>query len=242
MNIEPRMKPLSDCRSIEDVVEPETLEENVEACREVASFEKSVDDSIRQQWLDHCNNILFETEAFFYYHLKPFEWSYHVANMPKTASVYFVRTEEGELVKIGKSVNFENRLSSLKTSVQSDVSIISLLPVHPEILNATERYFHQHFSEKRIRREWFAISDAEIESAISQFDYDQMAQLNWTQSTGISRLHTFFGIPIFELFAKRFEYLLKLEAHWIKNHGGSKLRFVISDHPDPNPRNIFSVV
>ena len=78
--------------------------------------------------------------------------------------IYLMRDERTGLVKIGKSQNPQYREKTL----QSDNPLIVL--VHSWAgLPAEEKALHNEFAEKRVRGEWFQLSDEDIASIKDRF-------------------------------------------------------------------------
>lgn len=94
--------------------------------------------------------------------------------------VYLMRSTGGEY-KIGCSVSPERRLSSLKTGIPFDIELVYMFKVMN--MRATEKLLHFRYAEKRIRGEWFALSDNDVEEIKGFSDgqietYDAVALLS----------------------------------------------------------------
>lgn len=82
--------------------------------------------------------------------------------------VYFI--SDGRYIKIGKANFLDKRLSSLQTSNARE--LIPLCVCMFKNAQEVERYenrFHNYFSRKNIRGEWFDISESDIEKAKTYF-------------------------------------------------------------------------
>lgn len=90
-------------------------------------------------------------------------------------SVYVIRRsgDTSGLVKIGYSVDIQKRIAAMMTSAPEGFDLIYTLDGDRNL----ERTLHRHFSEKRLAREWFNLTDEEIRSipciqANIERDYD----------------------------------------------------------------------
>lgn len=64
--------------------------------------------------------------------------------------LYFIG--DGQAIKIGRAVNIERRLRSLRTAQHRDLAVLAAVPVHV----STEAAVHRRFSHLRIKGlEWF---------------------------------------------------------------------------------------
>jgi hypothetical protein len=75
--------------------------------------------------------------------------------------IYFIIESQNNYVKIGRSVNVEKRLNSLKTSTPAKLSLEIEIPTYHDTQG--ERFFHSLFSQNKIRGEWFNINQDEFE-------------------------------------------------------------------------------
>lgn len=73
--------------------------------------------------------------------------------------IYFLREEHG-LVKIGKTIDFERRFRTLQHQIPYQLEIIAL--IHTFLTDELEEYFHAKFVNKRVKGEWFALSERDI--------------------------------------------------------------------------------
>lgn len=73
--------------------------------------------------------------------------------------VYFIQAENG-LTKIGKSVEPDKRIQSLKTASPLKLEIIRVIETAD--MHTLEQYYHKKFAEKRVKREWFDLSEEDL--------------------------------------------------------------------------------
>jgi len=79
---------------------------------------------------------------------------------PKVGCVYFIT--DGKYIKIGYTYNLPDRLSSLQTSNVKELSVVrSIICLNPE---SFEEQLHMKFTDKRVRGEWFKLTQDEINS------------------------------------------------------------------------------
>jgi len=74
--------------------------------------------------------------------------------------VYLIRADNG-LFKIGKTGNPKNRLKSLNTGSPCELRYVSIIKT--DNMDDLEERLHYHFSNKRIRGEWFALTDEDVD-------------------------------------------------------------------------------
>ena len=74
--------------------------------------------------------------------------------------LYLLRRSDG-LHKIGHAFNVKRRLSNNKYENRG-YCIDLIHTVHVSCRIAAERYWHDLFAAKRIRREWFALSEQDV--------------------------------------------------------------------------------
>ena len=65
--------------------------------------------------------------------------------------VYFIEAVGAGLVKIGTSTNVVQRVAQLQSGFPYELKLLRVLPGYLE----EERFFHDLFSEYRVRAEWF---------------------------------------------------------------------------------------
>ena len=75
-----------------------------------------------------------------------------------TGYVYLIAAPEG-LFKIGRSVNPARRLREVLCGSSGDQLLTAIPSAEPGWL---ERYLHRAFSHRRVRREWFRLSEDEV--------------------------------------------------------------------------------
>lgn len=80
--------------------------------------------------------------------------------------VYLVREPLGR-VKIGKAVDVQQRLSVLNTGSPYELEIVAVIP--SSNMRKLENELHRKFAAKRVRREWFELSDEDISEVIQQY-------------------------------------------------------------------------
>ncbi len=81
----------------------------------------------------------------------------------KNPGVYFLKADNG-VVKIGRSANPQSRVNELKTS--SPVALVLIFVYETVAMKEDEAFFHRFFANRRVRGEWFALSDEEISGII----------------------------------------------------------------------------
>ena len=79
--------------------------------------------------------------------------------------VYLVRAQSGEY-KIGQSKDVDARMRDFATVSPSEFELVHKFPADDRRI--AEGLLHQRHSAKRIRREWFCLSEADVKE-ISQF-------------------------------------------------------------------------
>jgi hypothetical protein len=80
--------------------------------------------------------------------------------------VYLIQADNG-LTKIGCTKNIINRFSVLKTSSPCDLKIIGF--VNSTSQYDLEREIHNYFSDRRVKGEWFDLSEAELMALDERF-------------------------------------------------------------------------
>jgi len=76
----------------------------------------------------------------------------------KRGVVYLVKGNDS--YKIGRSVNFELREHYLMTKLPFAVEVIHTIKTTDSV--SVERFWHDRFSERRIRGEWFELGEKEV--------------------------------------------------------------------------------
>lgn len=82
-----------------------------------------------------------------------------IVRKPARGVVYFIRDDKGR-IKIGKAKNIKERMGEY-TKLPFEPEIIHL--IESDDYHATEIQFHELFAEKRLRGEWFDLTDKDIE-------------------------------------------------------------------------------
>ena len=75
-------------------------------------------------------------------------------------AVYWVRSGDADLVKVGYASDVTRRLALLQTG--SNPHRLALLRKEPGD-RGVEGALHQHYRVKRVRAEWFALTDADVQ-------------------------------------------------------------------------------
>lgn len=94
--------------------------------------------------------------------------------IPSGGGVYFLLSPTFGLTKIGHAQNFRTRLSTIQSANPEDLELVGFA-ISP-IPQSSELWFHEFFSSKRIRFEWFRVTESEIAASISQ----------WKKSNGLT--------------------------------------------------------
>ncbi|MGR9047591.1 GIY-YIG nuclease family protein [Halobacillus faecis] len=77
-----------------------------------------------------------------------------------TSYVYFIRESGLDHIKIGKADDPEQRIKELSTGSAHTHEIVHLIKSKEPY--KTEKLFHCYFSDKRIKGEWFDLTDNEL--------------------------------------------------------------------------------
>jgi hypothetical protein len=83
--------------------------------------------------------------------LKGWRWDYIKAE----AWVYFIRSGEAGLIKIGTATNLRSRLASLQTGSPESLFLLGKVEVTRTDALASEHELHNLFRRSRVRGEWF---------------------------------------------------------------------------------------
>ena len=92
---------------------------------------------------------------------------HHTKDLPRRVKhtqasvVYVIQIENTQRYKIGVTYDVRKRLSILQTGNAFELSIVYELKT--KNARETESHLHRRFASKRIRGEWFELSDADIE-------------------------------------------------------------------------------
>ena len=74
--------------------------------------------------------------------------------------VYFIQEDFSYKVKIGKTKNLDQRLSTF--DVKLPFNILLIHSINTKNMSYTEKLFHLHFDSKRVRGEWFDLNEEDI--------------------------------------------------------------------------------
>lgn len=93
----------------------------------------------------------------------------------KTEYVYFVYAPISNLVKIGKTKKFKQRIRSLRGSAPEPIRLIAIMKAYPE----TEKYLHHALHAYRQHGEWFLYKHIvkEVIDAIKHMNYKRAHEL-----------------------------------------------------------------
>jgi hypothetical protein len=94
-----------------------------------------------------------------WHHLDPISQRYESSTLD-TGFVYFIRESGMNHIKIGKADDPEQRKKELSTGSAHKHEIVHL--VKSKKPYKTENLFHCYFSEKRIKGEWFNLTENEL--------------------------------------------------------------------------------
>jgi len=78
-----------------------------------------------------------------------------VGELSRENKIYFVLAEEVGRIKIGKSLEIENRVSQLQTGSPIELKLVCLL----DLSDKYEGILHEFFKEDRVHGEWFEYSE-----------------------------------------------------------------------------------
>lgn len=84
----------------------------------------------------------------------------------KLSHIYLMLNQIDGLFKIGRSLNPEYRERTLQSQMPSIIKIF----ISPLTFQGNENKLHRIFSEKRVRGEWFRLTESDVEF-IKSFDY-----------------------------------------------------------------------
>ena len=110
-----------------------------------------------------------------YTHLvKSIDWSmkggvikFEVFNEDKSGYVYLIQADTGA-IKIGLAKDIKKRFKSLFTSSPCELKLVYSKRV--EDCRLLEKKLHDEFSDKRIKLEWFSLSDIDVTRALEIID------------------------------------------------------------------------
>ncbi|MBN1567923.1 MAG: GIY-YIG nuclease family protein [Acidobacteria bacterium] len=73
------------------------------------------------------------------------------------------------LCKIGRSENLYNRIANLWTTIPDEFEVFALFATEAHI--HCERVIHEKFKDRRIKGEWFALQEGNIEELIEKYGF-----------------------------------------------------------------------
>ena len=79
----------------------------------------------------------------------------------KSGFIYLVKEKQEGNVKIGRSVNLNDRVRTFEVKMPFPIEEEYSFECFDYV--RSERLLHKHFSDKRVRGEWFSLSDSDIE-------------------------------------------------------------------------------
>lgn len=80
---------------------------------------------------------------------------------PKGKYIYIVRDVVSGYFKIGKAADVISRVSNMETGNPNGIQLIDFFSVSNDLW--AESMLHRRFAKQRYRREWFALSNKDIE-------------------------------------------------------------------------------
>lgn len=80
--------------------------------------------------------------------------------------VYVVREEYGT-VKIGKTISLLRRFATIDTQIPYKIEL--LLSIETNDIHSLEAHLHQRFASKRVKGEWFRLTDQDIKDLLRQY-------------------------------------------------------------------------
>jgi len=81
----------------------------------------------------------------------------------KSGHVYMIQAENG-LIKIGASTNVKGRLKAIRTASPVELNLIGNW--YQDEVYTAESKLHRKYKEKRVRGEWFCLTDDDIEEIV----------------------------------------------------------------------------
>lgn len=107
------------------------------------------------QWIKEIHQTMLDKQNALFYK------NQQIIDDEKEGYVYFV--SDGTYVKIGFTGNIEQRLITLQTGSPNTLTIKKIIP---NATIETEKQYHEKFKYKRVRGEWFNLSDEEIKDIV----------------------------------------------------------------------------
>ena len=88
---------------------------------------------------------------------------------PRPGFVYVLQGPDGNY-KIGRTIDYRGRIDSLTVKLPFDVH--PLMVIRSDDYCALEKMLHDRFADKRVRGEWFALSEQDIQHIQEDFSGD----------------------------------------------------------------------
>lgn len=117
---------------------------------EAVDFKKYANDLVEKITMEKKKEFKFEED---------FSVASENGDSKKKRGVYFIKADSG-LTKIGKTTNLQNRLSALQTSSPCVLTLEWFIETDSE--ESLEQELHGVFDEKRVRGEWFLLSNDDL--------------------------------------------------------------------------------
>lgn len=97
-------------------------------------------------------------------------------NLPLESGVYFLRNESTGLLKIGCAKDIQKRVTQIASAFNfvgydDKLSLEAIHLCFEPHLSISESFFHKEFSKKRVRGEWFDISNEELKEYFMLCDF-----------------------------------------------------------------------
>lgn len=86
----------------------------------------------------------------------------------KVRGVYFLKSKETGLTKIGKSKDIASRFSQIKTMSSAHLELYHIIETNHESL--LEKRLHQRFASKRKHGEWFSLDLMDLNIVIPDLE------------------------------------------------------------------------
>lgn len=92
--------------------------------------------------------------------------------------IYFIKDCDRNIIKIGKTNNLTKRIKDFKDNydfcgLKPNLKIIACFLTLKEHLNFSERLFHNMFKDKRSYREWYNITEIDINNMFLELEYSE---------------------------------------------------------------------
>lgn len=99
-----------------------------------------------------------------------------IATQAKPIKTYIIHDERSGMYKIGKSINPKVR----ERTLQSEVPLLKMILICD---NDVEKELHYMYAEKRVRGEWFNLSENEILDIVLKYNFKDSQ--SWTKEDGV---------------------------------------------------------